>query len=279
MARGLRAVFALYPQFDRLVSVSSSLSALNRKSLARRLDLEPSRFVSARNLVDADRVREGMREDLLGLDGHPMDEQTGVTTIPPWVDALRDHREPSWFVSVGRFSTEKNQARLIRAFATVHAARPEARLLIVGYGPLRAKLQELIDGLELTGAAFLAGPYPNPFPILAAADCFVLSSDYEGQPMVLLEAAIAGLPIVSVAFRSVRDALVDGELLVVEQDDTSLTGGMLSFLEGQLRPATLDVAAYMREATGEFLDAMVPGEILGSRRSDSSYPDEEEVTR
>jgi CDP-glycerol glycerophosphotransferase len=280
MARGLRAVFALYPQFDRLVSVSRSLSDVNRESLSARYDIDRTHFSAARNLVDEARVREGLDQRLMELEGHPIDEETGEVLVPAWVDELEQHTDRSWFVSVGRFSTEKNQARLVRAFSLVHASRPEARLIVVGYGPLRAELEELIDSLGLGDKAFIVGPYQNPFPIVAAADCFVLSSDYEGQPMVLLEAAIVGLPIVSVAFRSVGDALDEGELEIVEQDDAALAEGMLAFLDGRLRPATLDVASYTNTVTDEFLAAMLPGEFLGSARSDSSHPDEkEEVTR
>lgn len=284
MARGLRAVFALYPQFDRLVSVSPTLGEVNRDSLAPEYDIDPTRFTSARNLVDDVRVLDGMSQDLGALDGHPLDAETGKAIVPRWASELGNHSGSGWFVSVGRFSTEKNQARLIRAFAAVHSARPEARLVIVGYGPLRNDLMELIDTLDLNDAAFIVGPYPNPFPIVAAADCFVLSSDYEGQPMVLLEAAIIGLPIVSVAFRSVGDALEPGQLTVVEQDDDALTQGMLAFLDGRVEPARLDVASYTQEATNEFADAVIPSSFLGARAPDShqseeAQPNQEEVTR
>lgn len=268
MARGLRAVFALYPQFDRLVSVSPSLNEVNRNALAPRYFIDPEKFTFARNLVDDDRVREGMRQQLWELDGHPVDESSGDVIMPDWVEELQNHLQPSWFVSVGRFSTEKNQARLLRAFALVHDERPEARLILVGYGPLRAELGALVESLGLAEAAYVVGPYPNPFPLVAAADCFVLSSDYEGQPMVLLEAAIIGLPIVSVAFRSVGDALDEGELMIVDQDDAALAKGMLAFLDGKLRPATLDVTSYTSEAINEFVEAISPLHVLGSHPVD-----------
>lgn len=258
MARGLRAVFALYPQFDRLVSVSPSLRDVNRESLAVEYGIDPSRFTFARNLVNDSRVLEGMRQDLRSLDGHPLDAESGDVVVPEWVDQLENHTATSWFVSVGRFSTEKNQARLIRAFAIVSADEPRARLIIVGYGPLRSTLLELIDSLDLGGVAFVVGPYANPFPIVAAADCFVLSSDYEGQPMVLLEAAIMQLPIVAVAFRSVGDALEDGQLTVVAQDDNALAHGMRAFLDGRVQPATLDVGAYTKSVVAELVAAIIP---------------------
>ncbi len=259
MARGLRAVFALYSQFDRLVSVSPSLRDVNRDALAGRYGVDPDRFTFARNLVDEPRVLRGLAEPLAELE----------FPEPQWMHELREHSTAAWFVSVGRFSTEKNQARLIRAFAMVRESRPDARLVIVGYGPLRDQLTTQLEALGLVGAAFIVGPYQNPFPILAAADCFVLSSEYEGQPMVLLEAAIARLPIVSVAFRSVGDALARGEIHVVEQDDRALADGMLAFLRGELAPASLDVKAYSADAVGEFVRAVLPQSILRPGAADS----------
>jgi glycosyltransferase involved in cell wall biosynthesis len=262
MRRSLRAVFALYSQFDRLVSVSDSLSAVNRSALAESYHLDPAAFVSARNLVNESRVLTGIGANLADLAGHPVDEETQLPLVPGWVDDLATHEQKNWFVTVGRFSTEKNQARLLRAFAKVHELRPDSRLLLVGYGPLRSALERTAEDLGLGGSAFVVGPYANPFPIMAAADCFVLSSDYEGQPMVLLEAAITGLPIVSVDFGSIADALPEGEMRVVDQTDDALAEGMLAFLDGEVGPAHLDVAVYNAAALREFDDA-----LIGVRRS------------
>jgi len=73
--------------------------------------------------------------------------------------------------------------------------------------------------------------------------------------MVILEAAIMGLPIVSVDFDSVRDALPSDDIHVVAQDDTALAQGMRDFLAGSVQPCSLDVKRYNEAATGEFYDA------------------------
>jgi CDP-glycerol glycerophosphotransferase (TagB/SpsB family)/glycosyltransferase involved in cell wall biosynthesis len=261
MARSLRAIFALYPQFESLVSVSPALMAVNRRNLATRLEVEPARFTSARNLVDAQRVIVGSRADVRTLEGHPIDEQTEAVITPQWAHELHAHRGTKWFVSVGRFSREKNQARMLRAFASIATRHPETRLLLVGYGPLRDDLDREVRRLGLTGRAHVVGPYPNPFAIMAAADCFVLSSDYEGQPMVLLEAAIIGMPIVSVRFDSVADALDADSVHIVDQDDAALANGMLAYLAGRVPPSSLDVRTYTDECVHEFTSA-----ILSARR-------------
>jgi CDP-glycerol glycerophosphotransferase len=254
MLHSLPAVFALYREFDSLVSVSASLSEVNRQHLAR-FGIPPQKFASARNLLDAEHVVSGADHDLRTLPEHAHDPQSGEMLTPDWVDGLLADDGTRWFITVGRYSTEKNQDRLLRAFAIVHSAQPLARLLLVGYGPLQHHLERQIVHLGLSGAAFVTGPYRNPFPIMAAAHCFVLSSNYEGQPMVILEAAILGMPIISVDFGSVTDALPNGSVHVVAMDDGALAEGMLDFLRGDVPRATIDIATYNRAAVDEFYRA------------------------
>lgn len=260
--RSLGAVFALYHEFDALVSVSPSLSEVNRRGLGADYDLDPAAFVSARNIVDEAHLRASVGVPLAEITEQVGDSGTGHRSMPSWAAEMSAHVDTVWFITVGRFSTEKNQSRLLRAFGHVHRLHPESRLVLVGYGPLHRELERLIQHLGLADSAFLAGPYGNPFPILAAADCFVLSSDYEGQPMVILEAAIVGLPIVSVNFGSIRDALPDSTIHIVDQDDDSLADGMLAFLRGEVTPQRLDVERYNRAAIGEFVTAIT---VVGSK--------------
>jgi CDP-glycerol glycerophosphotransferase len=97
-------------------------------------------------------------------------------------------------------SPEKNHARLIKAFDIVHRDNPNTRLVIIGGGPLAPDLAALVVELGLVTDVTLAGWQYNPYAIMANSDCFVLPSDYEGQPMVLLEAMVLGLPIVTTDF-------------------------------------------------------------------------------
>ena len=267
MRHSLPAVFALYPRFDELVSVSRDLAAANSKRLGARYGVPPDRFVSARNVIDEVGALEKLRHSLTAA-AEFLDEDSGLVAVPDWVTELDRHPGP-WFVTVGRLSPEKNHARLIEAFGLVHDARPDTRLLVVGDGPLRVELQARIEARGLTDAVILTGSLSNPFPALAAADCFVLSSDYEGQPMVLLEAAVVGLPIVSVRFESVSDALPDGQIHIVDQTVSGLAAGLIDYLDGAVPPATLDAVEYNARALREF--AAVVG--TGDGSSDSSSID------
>ncbi|MBK0420497.1 CDP-glycerol glycerophosphotransferase family protein [Leucobacter sp. CSA2] len=242
--RKLGLVFSLYRGFDQLVSVSPSLSRLNREELA--AYAEPEQFRTARNFPDPERVKTGAiapLETLIPEDG----------PVPEWLAALRERTpEQRWFVTTARLAGAKNQASQIRAFARVHADHPETRLVIIGHGPLRQELEELIAELSLEGKAFLTGELSNPFAVMARSDCFVLSSRYEGQPMVLLEAAVCGLPIVSTAFATVEDALPPGAIHVVPQGDEHVEAGMRAFLRGEVPPVHFDDEAYIAQLVAEF---------------------------
>ena len=163
--------------------------------------------------------------------------------------------EKKTFVTVGRLSPEKNHERLLRSFAAVHRSRPETRLVIIGAGPLEARLRLLQAELSLTDSVHLVGQLDNPFPTVAAADVFVLSSDYEGQPMVILEALTLGLPVVSTAFGSVMDAFPEGSGLIVDPDVDSLADGMLEALDREWGRIAFDAEAYNAEVVLEFESA------------------------
>jgi CDP-glycerol glycerophosphotransferase (TagB/SpsB family)/glycosyltransferase involved in cell wall biosynthesis len=245
----LTGVFSLYREYDHLVSVSSALSAINASALGEHADA--AKFKAAPNLVNATRVRRNATADLAQL---VTDYETGE--LPPWADALLTARGVTTFVTTGRLSPEKNHARLIRAFERVHSAQPNSRLLIIGSGPLRDALEKQIAELGLAGAVWLTGHQANPHAIMALADCFVLSSDYEGQPMVLLEALVLDLPVVTVAFGSAADALPPGIGLVVPATDAALADGMVDYLDGRVPRGHFDVEAYNAAAISQFYSAI-----------------------
>ncbi|ARC57871.1 CDP-glycerol:poly(glycerophosphate) glycerophosphotransferase [Frondihabitans sp. 762G35] len=259
MRFSMPAVFAHYDQYDSLVAVSRSLAEINRRRLVEYTG-RPLEVGYARNLLDPARDAERAAVDLLDVP-FPVtaaDREEGLDrppVVPAWARELADKGDSIWFVTVGRFSEEKNQARLLRAFARVHAEDARTRLLLIGHGALRSELEAQVDELGLADVAHVVGPLENPLPAVRASDCFVLSSLYEGQPMVLLEAAALDLPIVSVEFESVRDALPAGSIHVVAQEDDALADGMRAFLRGEVPPAHLDEAAYNVEALGEFFRA------------------------
>jgi CDP-glycerol glycerophosphotransferase len=172
-----------------------------------------------------------------------------ATIVPP-------RKGSKTFVTVGRLSPEKNHERMLRAFDLVHQEDPDTRLVLVGYGPLAEKLQRIAVELGLAQAVTFAGLQRNPFAIMANSDFFVLSSDYEGQPMVIHEARVLGLPVVTTAFGSVKGAMPEGVGLVVPRDHEALAEGMRAALRGEVPNPPFDAEAYNRAAMQDFYRAI-----------------------
>lgn len=142
-------------------------------------------------------------------------------------------------LTVGRLGAQKNQALLIRAFARVRRTRA-ARLMILGEGPLRAELEQVAAAQGVAGDVVFPGFALDPWPFYASADLFVLSSDYEGFGLVLVEAMQCGLPVVSTDCESgPREILDHGRYgaLVACGDEEGLANAMSAALD---RPADKD---------------------------------------
>lgn len=100
-------------------------------------------------------------------------------------------------ISAGRLTQQKNQKLLISAFKEIHDKYPEFSLVIFGEGGLRETLQEYIEQLKLSDSVFLPGNKIDYLERIKDAFLFVLTSDYEGMPNVLIEAMAMGLTCIS----------------------------------------------------------------------------------
>lgn len=101
------------------------------------------------------------------------------------------------FITVGRLSKEKNYDDSISAWAWVRDRHPDWQLHIFGDGPRRKHLQRIIEKEDLSEHVFLRGRSTNIEKEMIDSSGIMLSSDTEAFPMVLLEAAACGLPIVT----------------------------------------------------------------------------------
>lgn len=127
-------------------------------------------------------------------------------------------------VCVARLMPQKNHAGLIRAFGLLAQRLPQLTLLLVGDGPLRPALEEQVRQAGLHGRVRFLGASDDVPSLLAAADAFVLSSHFEGNPLSVMEALAAGLPVVASAVGGVPELITDGEngLLAAPGDDAGL---------------------------------------------------------
>ncbi len=126
--------------------------------------------------------------------------------------------------TIGRLNEIKRQDVLLRAFARLAANRPEARLLLVGDGPMRGELERLADALGIRERTHFAGYQAAPEVYLQRMDVFALTSRSEGMPLSILEAWAAGLPVVGSAVGGVPELIEDGVTgkLFASGDDAQL---------------------------------------------------------
>lgn len=113
-------------------------------------------------------------------------------------------------LAVGRFETQKDHSGMLRAFAEFVHHRPKSVLLLVGQGPLEGAVREEIEALGLGKAVRLLGVRDDVPELMNAADTYVMSSRWEGLPIVLLEASAIGLPIVATTVGGNAEIVEDG---------------------------------------------------------------------
>ena len=216
-------------------------------------------------------VSHGVAQDLSTLTGLPKDKITVIYNPSITPDIAQRASEPvdhPWFapdqppviLGVGRLEAQKDFPSLLRAFQQVRRARP-ARLMILGQGPDRPQLEALVQSLNLEDDVSFPGFVKNPFPYIAKADVFALSSRWEGLPTVLIEAMAVGTPVVSTDCKSGPAEILDGGkygTLVPVGDSEALAVALLKVLEGQigLIDRTWLNQFMVKTATDRYLDSL-----------------------
>lgn len=231
----LRHLFFVYNSYDELLSVSEDMSTRNAESLSERFGIPKSHFAACQNVIDVKQILE--------RSGHPLDPD-----LKEWFSA-----DLTTFVNIGRLSPEKDQEKLIRAFAKTQQKHSSSRLVIVGDGPLREYLRGVVGECGLQDRVLLAGLRANALPIMKAGACFVLSSNHEGQPIVLLEALTLGKEIIATDITGNRGVLDGTPAHLVKNTRSGLEKAMNLFIEQGLSKPSFDAEAYSQRAVKRFL--------------------------
>jgi len=187
----------------------------------------------AREVADSIRRVYGIDEFPLIPNGIPVD-----TFRSPSIDRERWRNKEGFapteilFVCVAWLRPQKNPVLLLESFRRGPASDPRAHLLLVGTGALRSKLERQIGASGLQERVHLLGKRADVPEILNAADVFVLSSDYEGNPLSVMEAMASGKPMICTAVGGVPELVENGcGLLVPPQDAQALSRAMSYVLE------------------------------------------------
>ena len=170
---GGRLTYLLASFLTRWAGRTIAVSRDVRHELVSRFKACPARVDVIYNPVDIDWIVEQAQADL-----------------PAWLDGRR------FILSSGRLISQKDYPTLLRAYAEI-VNDVDQDLVIIGEGPLRQDLENLVAELGLVGRVHMPGYQSNPFPIYRHADLFVLASAFEGFGNVLIEAMSLGIPVVA----------------------------------------------------------------------------------
>lgn len=254
--KGLPQIFKHFNDVDRIVGCSKAAMEINRRKLSD--DNTYDKFTWVHNMIDGKRILAKKDSGaIMSIDeknwyvdaNEDMFKNVEIETeLVPF--PKKDHVN---FVAVGRLSPEKNYDSLIRAFARLAADYDNVALYMLGDGPLKADLRKLVQECKMEGRVILTGNVSNPFAIEKACQCFVMTSFYEGMPMVILEARILGLPIIVTEFEAVKDCILeDGQLLIHTEED-SIYEGLKAYMEGKVpNKAVFDWETYNKNCVDEF---------------------------
>jgi glycosyltransferase involved in cell wall biosynthesis len=210
----------------------------------------------------------GLSRDRFSVINNPADILPAATTPQPDIEQLW----PGFgkrILTVGSLKPAKNHALLLRAFALLRD-RIDSQLMILGEGPLRPMLEQQARDLGVAERLAMPGFAADTRPFYASADLFVLSSDWEGYPNVLIEAMLAGLPIVSTDCASGPREILDGGrygTLVPCGDADALGEAMAAALGGPHDPnlgraRALELSADATRRYEELLLGLKPPSVL-----------------
>ncbi|MFH1045844.1 MAG: glycosyltransferase family 4 protein [Candidatus Omnitrophota bacterium] len=163
--------------------------------------------------------------------------------------------------SIGRLSSVKGQRYLLLALPRILAEFPRAQLLLVGDGPERKPLQELVKELGIGQNVIFSPATPDTSKALACIDVFVLPSLMEGLGLAIIEAQAMGLAVVASKVGGIGSLIKDGEngLLVKPRDPLALAQAILRLLHDNALAATLGRAAAQQAREKFTLAQMVDG--------------------
>ncbi|MCT2535288.1 CDP-glycerol glycerophosphotransferase family protein [Aquibacillus koreensis] len=258
--QALKVVFSTYKYYEKIISVAESTHHTNFENLKHLVPYAEDKMTYINNSVnykkvldlkDQDNIVTYDKKDYMILENK---KQNNFVSIK---GSLTPNPHYTNFVSIGRLSPEKDHEKLINAFYKALNNDDHMKLYIVGEGPLKGYLEDLISKLNLTDKVILVGQVENPFALIKQCDCFILSSNYEGQGLVLLETMIINKPIIATDVTGVRSVLEGGYGKLIENNVHDLADSLKEFALNkrngvQVNYKKFDYVQYNKDARDRF---------------------------
>lgn len=145
-------------------------------------------------------------------------------------------------LAIGRFDYQKGFDDLIKIWQIVQQSNPKWKLNIYGHGPLENDLKKLISSCNLNDSIVLRSPIKDIKSVYLDHSILVMTSRYEGLPMVLLEGQVCGLPLVSYACKcGPKDIITDGSngYIIDEGDKSQFASRLVSLMNNDSTRKTM----------------------------------------
>jgi glycosyltransferase involved in cell wall biosynthesis len=219
-------------------------------------------------------VSNGAADDLAGLIGYPRQRISVIynpVLSPQLFDKAREDvrhpffapDQPPVIVSAGRLTAVKDYQTLLTAFALLRAHQP-SRLVILGEGDERPVLESAVARLGLAADVSFPGFTSNPYPYLARASLFALSSISEALPTVLIEALALGTPVVATRTYGATEILRHGALgtLCAVGDPHGIAEALKAVLAGPRKALPADAVTQfdVRAAVDQYEQLLLGGD-------------------
>ena len=203
--------------FKKIIFVSEN----DKNNFIKQFENQKDKCIKCNNLIDYNKIIQKSKEPALGFE-----ERENIVTFIN----LGRHKEP-----------QKKLSRIISATKRLNEEGYIFRVLFIGDGEDSEnykKQAEKINNIEFLGAK------KNPYPYLAKSDCLLMSSDYEGYPVVFIESMILGKPIITT---EVSDSILDVKDkfgIVVEKSEDGVYSGMKEYLDKGFNMQKFDSKEY-----------------------------------
>lgn len=232
-----------YNNYDKVVAVTDDIVASTQKLAGtnKKIDI-------VKNTIDYKTILANSKQPIA------LDPTTKCSVEPEKFYEIMQS-DAKKFINIGRYSPEKGHDRLIDAFYKLWQKDNSIYLIIIGGNSRANKYEELIEKVNEMGLSenvILLLSVSNPYPIIKACNGFILSSLYEGFGLVLAEANILGLPIVSTDITGPRTFMNKYGGTLVEDSEDGVYKGLEMLYNNEIKPINVDYEAYNRECVAEF---------------------------
>lgn len=245
----LPSLKSTYQSFDKIVIIRESMK---QELLVENMKGIESKICLAHNLNNYNLIIENSKKELV------FDEDTDSNVDIDKLTEILNGGENK-FINIARFSVEKGLDNLVSAFEKYYLKNHSDYLIIIGgHGNTYENIINQVENSVAKENIVIIQSMSNPFPILAKSNVFVLSSHYEGLPMVIMEALILNKPVISTAITGPKEFLEQGYGYLVEDSIEGLYLGMEEYRKTHLNElAKFDYIEFNKKALIEFNNLFV----------------------